>query len=513
MDCEFRAEAQAGASEAGVRAARQVMGFENDIFISYAHIDNQPLTQGQEGWISDFHTALEIRLGQLRGERPRIWRDLKLQGNDDFGLTIVEQFPKVALLVSVLSPRYVRSEWCVRELKEFCRAAEQTGGVRVANKVRIFKVIKTPIPQEQHPEELQPLLGYEFYQVDQTGRRREFNRIFGPEAERNYWAKLDDLSQDIHQLLDTLSIDPNGPLPQVAAPTGTTIYLAETTSDLSPERDKIRRELQQRGHVVLPDQPLPYSPEFEQSVREYLARCTLSIHLVGGRYGIVPEGAERSVVVLQHQLALERDRRDPAFTRLVWMPPDAQVQEPRQAEFLQALQDDSEVLQTSLEELKTLIQDRLSLGAIAKEPMLSEAGPARVYLICDQRDLEAIEPLESYLWDQGFEVLPSLFEGDEAEVRQYHQDSLRDCDAALIYYGAGSELWLRTKLRELQKAAGYGRSSALLAKAVYVAGSETPQKQRFRTNEALVIKSFEAFSATALKPFEEQVLRDKGALR
>jgi hypothetical protein len=30
------------------------------------------------------HRALKIRLAQLLGEDPAIWRDPKLQGNDDF---------------------------------------------------------------------------------------------------------------------------------------------------------------------------------------------------------------------------------------------------------------------------------------------------------------------------------------------------------------------------------------------------------------------------------------------
>ena len=30
------------------------MNFENDLFISYAHIDNQPLTDGDKGWITGF---------------------------------------------------------------------------------------------------------------------------------------------------------------------------------------------------------------------------------------------------------------------------------------------------------------------------------------------------------------------------------------------------------------------------------------------------------------------------
>lgn len=152
------------------------MGFENDIFISYAHIDNEALTKGQEGWISDFHHGLEIRLAQLRGEKPKIWRDLKLQGNDYFGDTIVERFPKVALLVSVLSPRYVKSEWCVKEMREFCQAAEQTGGVRVADKSRIFKIIKTPIPRDKQPQEVQRkhyLSGRNYLRFDERSRQNQ----------------------------------------------------------------------------------------------------------------------------------------------------------------------------------------------------------------------------------------------------------------------------------------------------------------------------------------------------
>ncbi|MFP3941764.1 MAG: hypothetical protein ACLF0P_15825, partial [Thermoanaerobaculia bacterium] len=59
--------------------------FEIDVFVSYAHIDDEVLGEGQTGWISSFHRALEIRLAQLLGQQPRVWRDPKLQGNDVFG--------------------------------------------------------------------------------------------------------------------------------------------------------------------------------------------------------------------------------------------------------------------------------------------------------------------------------------------------------------------------------------------------------------------------------------------
>jgi len=149
------------------------MNFENDIFVSYAHIDDQSLVEGQKGWISSFHRALEVRLAQLLGREPRIWRDPKLQGNDIYSDRLVQCLPGVALLVSIVSPRYVRSDWCMRELKEFVKATSTTGGMRRGDKARVFKVVKTPVPLVQQPADFQELLGYDFFVVDaETGRAR-----------------------------------------------------------------------------------------------------------------------------------------------------------------------------------------------------------------------------------------------------------------------------------------------------------------------------------------------------
>ena len=70
--------------------------FEHDFLISYAHIDDQALVDGQSGWVSQLHRLLEIRVGQLMGQTPKIWRDPKLQGNDFFADTILDRLPKIA---------------------------------------------------------------------------------------------------------------------------------------------------------------------------------------------------------------------------------------------------------------------------------------------------------------------------------------------------------------------------------------------------------------------------------
>src|SRR4029453_2020634 len=51
------------------------MTFEHDFLISYAHLDDESLVEGEPGWIAHLHRLLEIRVGQLLGEKTKIWRD------------------------------------------------------------------------------------------------------------------------------------------------------------------------------------------------------------------------------------------------------------------------------------------------------------------------------------------------------------------------------------------------------------------------------------------------------
>ena len=150
------------------------MSFERDVFISYAHIDNQPFTPKQKGWVTIFHDVLDTMLSQQLGKTAKIWKDELLQGNEDFSTEISDQFPMTATLVSVLTPRYLKSDWCTKEIRVFCQVAETTGGLFVKNKGRVFKVIKTRIArtdtEKALPPEVGKSMGYEFFvqNEDQT---------------------------------------------------------------------------------------------------------------------------------------------------------------------------------------------------------------------------------------------------------------------------------------------------------------------------------------------------------
>jgi len=482
---------------------------KHDIFISYAHVDDTPLMEQEVGWISKFHKTLDALIKQIAGDELDIWRDPKLQGNDYFSDTLVEALPKTAVLVSILSPRYVKSEWCLKELDTFTQAAEANGGVRTGDKSRIFKVLKTFVPRESQPPLLDNLLGYEFYEMDaDTGKPREYRIEFGTEAKQNYLTKLYDLAYEITELLKVIKVTDAS---KEASTPSETVFLAETTSDLSQQRDQVKAELRQLGHTVLPEHPLPLDCEkLAEVVSTDLKRSKLAIHFVGSNYGFIPEGERRSVVRLQNDLAVAQSQKQ-GLARLIWIPPGPKPTNEKQQQLIGHLQNDpdshhrTDFLKTGIEELKTTIRDRLEGKPEAAVQTTSEADLVCAYLICDPRDIEAITPLSDYLYSQGFEVLLPVFEGEEAQVREDHTDKLVYSDAILIYYGAANELWLSSKLRDLRKLPGYEGYKPKLSTAIYATLPASVPKEQLKSREALVLKSFGEFSPDTVQPFMDAI--------
>lgn len=195
-------------AEASGRASpdRQVpvagVNFDADVLISAAPLDNVQVIEGRNGWVQNLVRALEVRIAQLTGARTVIWWDPLLLHPDE----LTNRMKRVAVFVPVLSPRYLTSEKALKQLSEFSKTLEEQAGEPV-DRARIFKVIKMPVPLEKQPQELQGLLGYEFFMVDRaTGRVREFEQAFGPEAERDFWLALDDLARDISGVLGDLRL-------------------------------------------------------------------------------------------------------------------------------------------------------------------------------------------------------------------------------------------------------------------------------------------------------------------
>lgn len=489
-----------------------------DIFISYTHKDNARLSDEQFGWIDRFHEALTVRLTQLRGRETEVWRDLKIEGSDLLTPTIEAAIADSAILVSVLSPGYLQSEWCDKELKLFCEAAAKGGGLRIGTKSRVVKVIKMPVGREfeaKETPEFADSIGYDFYSRNERGVPTEFDPRSGPEARQEFLSRINELAYHLRKMLDPKR-DAVGSA-DVAPATGLKVYVAETSFDLAADADRLRRELQQFGHTVLPAGPLPYNEDYCARVRKELEQAILSIHLIGPAvYGIIPEASEASILELQYRLAGEETTRRKEMRRLVWLPlgvpkDTKEISDRRQAAFIDSLRNDPQLLVSTLEQLKTTAAEILTPTAhdVAPPPRSSELRKL-VYLLHDASDAAATGPVEDALFAQEYEVIRPMSGGDEREKRQDHETNLRDCDAVLLYCGEATEFWLRVKVRDLQKIFGYGRTHRFSASAVFFADPKRADKEHFRSHELAVISGYGPFEPSLLDGFLATIENAKG---
>ena len=354
--------------------------------------------------------------------------------------------------------------------------------------------------------------------------------------------RVDDLAYDLHLLFKDLKASETEPdaehqiagntsgntqgntqgcqqaVPSPASsPAARRVYLAETTREMADSRDQIRRELLAFGFEVVPDQPLPdEAKELKEKVTGWLDSCCLSLHLIGARYGLVPEGdgETRSTVWMQQELAAERQSKE-NFQCVLWIAPGTEVTDARQQGFLQSLQAQLqtesrfELLKTPLQELKNFVFDKLKP---APEPRhVSATAASRLYLMCEKRDAGAIGPIRDALNQRGVDVDLPLWEGDQTAIRQDHEATLQDCDGVLIYYGTATEAWVREKIRDLRRARGLGRSRPFAIQGIYIGPEQTEAKMLYTNLELIVVRNFGAFSPASLKPIFDAIFNEKAA--
>ena len=498
-----------------------------DIFISYGHLDDEDPAGDVKGWVDLLVERLPRLVSASLGYLPKVWRDQRsLTGDALLRAAIEEGISNSLLFVPIVTPRYVQSDWCLRELEAFSKNPPLP---RVpAHRSRIFKVIKSPLLfhlAKKEPPQLQELIGHAFYEME-GDMPVEFSPDVVPSKDPRYWTVLRRLAWDISTLLAAVN-DPDHHTTTKELPKEGPqkfVYLAETSSDLTNEREIVRDELQQRGYGVLPDAKLPATEvqETEGTILKLLGRSILSVHLIGKRYGSAPEDDPRSIVSIQENLTAQRCTKDPSFSRILWMPqglmtPALEVSDERQKQFITTLQtrigSGTELLQTSIEDLKTRIIEKLN----PPEPVVTTKQNGRssklkqVYLICENRDRGLVRPIKEYLFKQNLEVITWLDGDTAATLMDYHHKNLRECDAALVYFGNGDEPWVRKNLEDLEKAYGYGREQDWTASAVYVGAPQNDQKEDFLTHLVpYVIRNYTSFDPNDLQDFVKAVHSSEG---
>src|SRR5262249_14268339 len=161
---------------------------------------------------------------------------------------------------------------------------ESNGGFRIGNVVRALKVVMTPADQDAH-QSIFGTIGYEFFEKNrQTGR---YDHYFPSDARVEQ--QIDRLAQEIKHILPTIAS-------AALQPAKPTIYVAEVSSDLEPDRIKVVDQIRAWGYRVAPFGPLPLQAgPLRSTVESALGEAVLSVHLLSDKRGAIPDEEDKSV--------------------------------------------------------------------------------------------------------------------------------------------------------------------------------------------------------------------------
>jgi hypothetical protein len=428
-----------------------IPGYEHDVFISYAHVDDRPLiaSAGREhssGWVSTLIRQLKNELDTKIGRSGlvSVWFDShNLRGNHRLTDEIAARLQRTAMFVAILSPGYVASQWCRDEARLFTRGCGGDPGRR------LFVIEKIPLEGEPAPGAFAGRRGYRFWYPDSAEQPRTFAVPQPHPDERDYFRQIEDVARDLCALCREMHSERvSGPMvptnvQSVASISG--VFLAEVTDDLEFRREEVRRYVEQQRIQVLPRMSYPLGrAEFERALDADLSNSRLFVQLLGPSPGKYPPDVPDGYGWLQ----LEGARRY-GLPILQWRSPDLTpdtVEYPRHRKLLEL----ETVRATPLESFKRAILTALEpRPAPPQRPDTSER--PLVFLNTELRHRAIAEEIRNAVGDRAGWTVP-MFEGSAETVREDLERNLICCDAMVTFY-ADNPGWTRAQLLNSHKVA------------------------------------------------------------
>jgi hypothetical protein len=446
--------------------------FDYDLFISYAHVDNQTAGGGGRGWVARFQEQLELQLSRRLGRigAAKFWWDDSLDGSQVFDRTIQETINRSALFVALTSEGYLASDYCRKELGWFCqKAGAEPFGLFVGDRSRVFNVLIDNIPHERWPKECSGTSGYPFYD-------EELGRPLGLRL-RAFERLLKEMVDAVYKMLTAMQ-DARPPAAEQFE-----VFIADTADSLKTVRSRVCNELVQRGVRVIGRCPPPFpAREHEEAVTAKVKGADLCVHLldeVAGRE-IIDEPS-KSYLEAQAGLSLEHAR-----SQFVWVPGDLKIEKvedeahrallrrleggpaadggrpPRAGASYRFMRDlPSAVSHDILERIEQIRKER--------EAAASPGAALAALVDTHFKDQQYVMELSRFLLDR--RVLPLINREEDSPRKnlEFFETQLRQASLLIIVFGGVPPEWVRERLGEALKIAAVSENCPLRACGVYLA--------------------------------------------
>jgi hypothetical protein len=418
-----------------------ITGYQNDVFISYAHADNEA-SEDIEPWVTRLVVDLQRSLGRRLGTKPEIYFDLRRLSTGAVLDELLDNVSKAAVLVAIVSPSYVRRDWTRDELRVFMSTTAASS--------RICPIEMLPLDSEQdYPKEFVTIKRALFWHPSVDSQTPITIRV-DLDHER-YYAKIEDLAEDLKKKLRQMSFCPSQPsistiaaTPPIHVAKSKTLLLAQVTEDLEDERENVRRHLEQFGLTVLPTTTYPQGgAAFRMAFEGDCDRARLFVQMLGPTQSRSPPDLGNSYAYTQYELATQH-----GLDRMLWRRPDLRVDEitHRDAHLLTA----PEIEAIGLESFKAEIVSNLIAPESAAHARPSSAN-GFVFINASQTDLALAKTLYDEVKRNKYSAVLPSFDGPAEVIRVDLEDTLVDCSALVLVYGSTGPTWVRGQLRLFDK--------------------------------------------------------------
>lgn len=434
------------------------MSKPHDIFVSYAHVDNEVLPGETQGWVTQFISTLEVYLLQKLGRREHysLWRDPELSGNKPLTPEIIETVKASQIFVLILSPGYVSSTWCLDELATFVK----THGV---NSGRVFVVERDKLAEDERPRVLSDLKGYAFWVADK--QQKGVTRTLGTPAmisyRAEYYRQVEDMAIQLVRCLkqlrkkeavsvdlpgsdndDTASISDPADVISVASEGSVkrvTVYVAPVPDTLQLERNDLIRVLGQHQIAVLPaNNRINYST-FEQEMEADLALSQCFVQLLDG-------SSNMGLVNAQYQIAKKQN-----IEVMQWRSSELDVTSITDEEHSKLLRG-QHVMASDLVNFQQYFMKKL-LPPIVEEAaeVVPDEEQKIIFINVGNEDRALGEKVSKQLSAHGHFCLLPLTPDEKskpADIRRDMEQNMRYCDALLLLYDSSPLTQIRQFLMQ-----------------------------------------------------------------
>lgn len=431
-------------------------GFDHDIFLSFAHVDNH------HAWVEVFQRELEGELNRKHGRAGEItlWFDKRrLQPGQKIDKTIEDALSRTAIFVALTSKGYLHpNTYCHKEIQWFTQQASKDGwGVSVGDRSRVVNVQLANLALEKLPAEFADSLWLKFYQAEYP---EQLGDPLDPK-EKLFLEQIRKLSEGLLAALETIKNTASRPPANTNGDTSATvpkIFLATTTDSLRSLRNRVANKLRKEDYALVEDIPPPREALLhEAKVTAALQQAVLSVHLFDEVAGTpIDDRKTENYPQRQAELALQN-----ASEILIWVPQELNPQSAEGFEeeaqshrqFLLQLENQSrpgaryEFIRGDRNELPDLILNKLK----QRPPAPTATVPSAALLDTHRKDYAHAMQVSRILFDHKLLSFINPEDDDPRSNVETWVEQLSQVSKLILMFGAAPESWVRARLDEAVK--------------------------------------------------------------